>query len=39
MFSFFQKSSTSDATVGKLSPLYSVNFMLILSFSLIAVRK
>jgi hypothetical protein len=33
------KISTSDATVGKSSPLYSVNFALILSFSLIEVRK
>jgi hypothetical protein len=33
------KKSTSDATVGKSSPLYSVNFVLILSFSLIEVRK
>jgi hypothetical protein len=32
MFSF-PKSSTSDATVGKSSPLYSVNFVLILSFN------
>jgi hypothetical protein len=36
---FLPKSSTSDATVGKSSPLYSVNFVLILSFSLIEVRK
>jgi hypothetical protein len=36
---FFQNLSTSDATVGKSSPLYSVNFVLILSFSLIDVKK
>jgi hypothetical protein len=39
MFSFFQKSSTSDATVGKSSPLYSVNFVLYPFFNRSASNK